>query len=37
LLLKDKEICITGRIELFRDRPEIAIRKKEQIMVILSK
>ena len=30
-LFKDKEICITGKIELYRDKPQIVIRSKEQV------
>lgn len=26
-----KEVCVTGRIELFRDKPQIVIHKEEQI------
>jgi hypothetical protein len=32
-LFKDKEVCITGRIELYRDKPQIVIRSKEQIQI----
>lgn len=31
--LFNKEICITGRIILYKDKPEIVINKPEQIMV----
>jgi DNA/RNA endonuclease YhcR with UshA esterase domain len=31
--LIDKEICITGRIILYKDKPEIIIEKPEQIVV----
>jgi hypothetical protein len=31
--LMDKEICITGRIILYKERPEIVIEKPEQIIV----
>lgn len=31
--LMDKEICITGRIILYKERPEIVIEKPEQIVV----
>ena len=31
--LVDKEICITGRIILYKERPEIVIEKPEQIVV----
>ena len=30
-LFKDKEICIVGKIELYRDKPQIVIRAKDQI------
>lgn len=26
-----KEICVTGKVELFRDKPQIVIHKEEQI------
>ena len=32
-LFKDKEVCITGKIELYRDKPQIVIRSKEQIQI----
>jgi len=31
LLFKDQEICVTGRIELYKERPQIVIRRKEDI------
>lgn len=31
--LRDKEICITGRIILYKEKPEIVIDKPEQIVV----
>ena len=31
VLFKDKEICVTGRIELFRERPQIVLRRKENV------
>jgi hypothetical protein len=31
--LMDKEICITGRIILYKERPEIVIEKPEQIVI----
>jgi hypothetical protein len=31
--LADKDICITGRIILYKERPEIVIDKPEQIVV----
>ena len=30
--LKGKQVCITGRIILFKDRPEIVIDKPEQLV-----
>lgn len=30
---KDKEVCITGRIELFKDKPQIVIHSENQIAV----
>ena len=32
-LFKDKEVCITGKIELYRDKPQIVIRSKEQVQI----
>ena len=29
----DKEVCVTGKIVIMRDRPQIVIYKKEQIKV----
>ncbi|MEP7237152.1 MAG: hypothetical protein ABI685_04795 [Ferruginibacter sp.] len=31
--LKQKEICITGRIILFKEKPEIVIERPDQIIV----
>jgi hypothetical protein len=31
--LKNKEVCITGRIILYKERPEIVIEKPEQIVI----
>lgn len=31
LLFKDKEVCVTGRIELFKDKPQIVVRRKEDL------
>ena len=31
--LMDKEICITGRIILYKEKPEIVIEKPEQIVI----
>ncbi|MBS1919397.1 MAG: hypothetical protein JST17_04000 [Bacteroidetes bacterium] len=30
---KDKDVCITGRIKLYKDRPEIVIYDEKQIQV----
>ncbi|HAO46185.1 MAG TPA: hypothetical protein DCQ97_04625 [Chitinophagaceae bacterium] len=30
--LKNKEVCFTGRIILYKDRPEIVIEKPEQLV-----
>jgi hypothetical protein len=30
-LFKDKDVCITGKIELYRDKPQIVIKTKEQL------
>ena len=29
----DKEVCVTGKVSLYRDAPQIVIYKKEQIQV----
>ncbi|CAN5217017.1 hypothetical protein BH09BAC6_BH09BAC6_35900 [soil metagenome] len=31
--LMDKEICVTGRIILYKEKPEIVIEKPEQIVI----
>src|SRR5688500_8935578 len=31
-LFKDKEVCVTGKIELFKEKEQIVIRAKEQIV-----
>ncbi len=33
-LFKDKNICITGRVELFKDKPQIVLHTKEQVEII---
>lgn len=33
VMFKDKEVCVTGRIELFRERPQIVLRRKEDLKV----
>lgn len=30
-LYKDQKVCITGRIELFKEKPQIVVRRKEDI------
>jgi hypothetical protein len=30
-LFADKNICVTGKIELYRERPQIVVRKMEQV------
>lgn len=32
-LLNNKEICVTGKVEMFKDRPQIVLKGKEQIVV----
>jgi len=32
-LFKDKDICITGKIELYRDKPQIVIKSKDQLQL----
>jgi hypothetical protein len=32
-LFKDKDVCITGKIELYRDKPQIAVSSKGQIQI----
>ena len=29
--LKDKNVCITGKVELYKDKPQIIIKKEEYI------
>lgn len=31
VMYKDKEVCVTGRIELFRERPQIVLWRREDI------
>jgi hypothetical protein len=31
VLFKDKEVCVTGRIELFREKPQIVLRRREDV------
>lgn len=33
VLFKDKEVCVTGRIELFREKPQIVLKRREDIKV----
>lgn len=30
---RDKDVCVTGKVELFYDKPQISIRSKDQIQV----
>lgn len=30
---KDKEVCVTGKIELFRDKPQIVLRSKDLLLL----
>ena len=30
---RDKEICVSGKIELYNDKPQIVVRKREQLTV----
>lgn len=32
-LFKDKEICIVGKVELYKEKPQIVLRRKEQILM----
>lgn len=32
-LLNNKEICVTGKVEMFKDRAQIVLKSKEQIVV----
>lgn len=31
VLFRDKEICVTGRIELFREKAQIVLKRKEDL------
>ncbi len=31
--LKDKNVCITGKVEMFKGKPEIIVKKEDQIKV----
>ena len=33
LLFKDKDVCITGKISLFKDKPQIVVYSEKQIVV----
>ena len=33
VMFKDKEVCVTGRIELFREKPQIVLKRKEDVEV----
>jgi hypothetical protein len=32
-LFTNKEVCVTGRIELFKEKPQIVLKKKEDIKI----
>ena len=32
-LFQNKNICVTGKIELFRDKPQIVVRKREDVVI----
>lgn len=34
IFFNDKEICVTGKIELYKDKPEIIVKGKGQIVII---
>jgi len=36
VLFKDKEVCVTGRIELFREKPQIVLRRKEDMKELIN-
>ncbi len=31
--LKEKNVCITGKVELYKDKPQIIVKKEEQIKI----
>jgi hypothetical protein len=33
ILFKDKEVCVTGRIELFKEKPQIVVRRNEDVVI----
>ena len=33
IFLKDKNICITGKVIIYKDKPEIIVSKEEQIKI----
>jgi hypothetical protein len=35
LLFKDKEVCVTGRVELFKDKPQIVVRRMEDVREVI--
>jgi micrococcal nuclease len=37
IYFKDKEICVSGKIVLYKEKPQIVIYNKEQIMVLNKK
>lgn len=32
-LFKDKEVCVTGKIELYKERPQVVVRDKGQLVL----
>jgi micrococcal nuclease len=32
-MYKDKAICVTGKVELYKDKPQIVIYNKEQVVI----
>jgi hypothetical protein len=33
-LFKDKEICVVGKVELFRERAQVVVREKGQVVIL---
>ena len=34
-LFKDKDVCVTGRVELFRGKPQIVVRRKRDMRELI--
>ncbi|TWI83268.1 hypothetical protein IQ13_1376 [Lacibacter cauensis] len=32
-LFKDKEVCIVGKVELYKEKPQIVLKRKEQLLL----